>query len=141
MLRFYAMGGGVEIIKVASANIHGADAETHASCIDPVEIHQTLEGGLQRRSIIVAGPVRGSRRPRHRRQQTRNKKIGGAEQKDVHGSSLIDKLMSKHILEFNGFEIWNAYRRRADGLPEIAKSIHPLVRGVAGDDCRVDRAD
>src|SRR5215510_4190747 len=46
MLRSYAMGGGVEIGKVSSTDIHGADAETHASCIDPVEIHQTLEGSL-----------------------------------------------------------------------------------------------
>src|SRR5215475_15014700 len=43
VLRPYAMGGGVEIDKVSSTNIHGPDAEAHASCIDPVEIHQALK--------------------------------------------------------------------------------------------------
>src|SRR6516165_4794964 len=40
VLRSYAMGGVVEIGKVSSTNIHGADAEAHGSGIDPVEIHQ-----------------------------------------------------------------------------------------------------
>src|SRR5262245_49942768 len=63
MLGSYAMGGGVEIGKVPRTNIDGADAEAHASCIDPVEIHHTLEDSLQRRSVIVAGLVRGARGP------------------------------------------------------------------------------
>src|SRR5262249_41546593 len=55
MLRPYAVGGGVEIGKVSSTDIHCADAETHVPGIDPVEIHQLLEGSLQGSSIIIAG--------------------------------------------------------------------------------------
>jgi hypothetical protein len=101
------MGGGVEIGKVTCTNIHGADAEAHVSCIDPVEIHQTLENCLQRRSIIVAGLVRAARWPQRRRRHTRNKKIWSAKQENVRGSSLIDKLMNERISKFNGFEIWD----------------------------------
>src|ERR1700756_4510670 len=108
MLRPYGIGGGVEIGKVSSTNIHGADAEAHASGIDPVEIHQTLEGSLQRRSIIVAGLVRCARGPQRRRGHPRSKKIRSAKQEDIHGSSLIDNVMNKRILKFNGLEIWDA---------------------------------
>src|SRR5262245_2917487 len=108
MLRSYAMGGGVEIGKVSSANVDGADAEAHVSCIDPVEIHQTLEDSLQRRSVIVAGLVGGDRGPQRRRRNTRSKKIRSAEQEDVRGSYLIDKVMNKRIRKFDGFEIGDA---------------------------------
>jgi hypothetical protein len=49
--------------------------------------------------------------------------------------------MNKRVLKFNGFDIWDAQRGRADGLPKFAKSIHALVGGIAGDDCCIDRAD
>src|SRR5215475_7384003 len=94
MLRLYAIGGGVEIGKVSSTNVHCAHTETHATSIDPVEIDQTFEGSSQRRSVIVASLVRCVRGPQRRRRQTRSKKIRSAIQKDVHGSSLIDKVMS-----------------------------------------------
>src|SRR5215471_3752441 len=108
MLGSYAIGGGVEIGKVSSTDIHRADAQTHMSCVDPVEIHQALEGSPQGRSIIVAGLVRAARGPRHRRWHTWSKKIRGAEQEDAHGSSLIDELVSQRIFKFNGFEIRDA---------------------------------
>src|SRR5262249_41924671 len=135
MLRSYAMGGGVEIGKASSTDIDGADAEAHVSCIDPVEIHQTLEYSLKRRRIIVAVLVRGARGPQCRRWHTRNKKIRGPKQEDVHSPYLIDKVMHKRIWKFNRFGIWDAYRRRTDGLPKFAQPIHALVRGVSGDDC------
>src|SRR5262245_3524590 len=108
MLRSYAMGGGVEISKVSSAHIDGADAEAHAACIDPIEIHQTFEDSPQGRSIVVAGLVRGARGPQRRQRPTRNKKIGSTKQEDVHGPYLIDKMMNKRIWKFNGFEIGDA---------------------------------
>src|SRR5690242_1747928 len=108
MLRSYAMGGGVEIGKVSSSNIYGADAEPHVSCIDPVEIRQTLEGSLQRRSVIVAGLVRGAGRPQRRRRHTRGKSIRSAKQEDVQGPYLIDEVMNKRIRKLNGFEIGDA---------------------------------
>src|SRR5262245_745243 len=108
MLCSYVMGGGVEIGKVSSSNIDGADAEAHGPCIDPVEIHQTLEDSLQRRSVIVAGLVRGARGPQRRQRPTRNKKIRSAKQEDVHSSYLIDKVMNKRIWKLNGFEIGDA---------------------------------
>src|SRR5262245_23168320 len=141
MLRSYALGGVVEIGKVPGTNIHGADAEAHGSGIDPVEIHQPLEGSLQRRSVIVAGLVRGFGRPQRRRRHARSKKIRSAKQEDVYGSSLIDQLMHKRVLQFNGYEIWDAQGRRADGLPKFTQSIDALVRGIAGDNRRVDRTD
>src|SRR5215813_2291264 len=124
MFGSYAMGSGVEIGKVSSADIYCAHAKAHVPCVDPVEIHQALESSLQRRSVIVAGLVWGTRGPQRHRRHTRSKKIRSAKQEDVHGSSLIDEVMNKRILKFNRFEIWDAYRRRADGLPKIAKSIH-----------------
>src|SRR5215468_3994474 len=63
MLRPYAIGGGVEIGKVPSTNVHGAHTEAHATGIDLVEIHQTFESSFHRRSIIVAGLVRRVRGP------------------------------------------------------------------------------
>src|SRR6516165_5591529 len=66
MLRPYAMRGGVEIGKVPSTNIHGADTEAHATGIDPVEVDQTFEGRSQWRSIIIAGLVRCVRGPQYR---------------------------------------------------------------------------
>src|SRR5262250_1735270 len=108
MLRSYAIGSGVEIGKVSGTDIHGANAEAHGSGIDPVEIHQPLEGGLQGRSVIVAGLVRAARGPQRHRRHTRNKKIRSAEHEDVHSSSLIDELMNKRVSKFNGFEIWDA---------------------------------
>src|SRR5262245_4256057 len=108
MLRSYAMGGGVEIGEVSSTDIYGADAEPHVSCIDPVEIHQTLKGSLQRRSVIVAGLVRGAGRPQRRRRHTRSKNVRSAKQEDVQGSYLIDNVMNKRIRKFNGFEIGDA---------------------------------
>src|SRR5262247_822609 len=135
VLRPYAIGGGVEIGKGPSSNVRGADTEAHATGIDPVEIHQTFEGSPQRRSIVVAGLVRCVRGPQRGRWQTRSKKTRSAKQEDIHGSSLIDEVMNKRISKFDGFEIWDTYRRRADGLPEFAKAIHTLVRGIAGDDC------
>src|SRR5215510_8060613 len=135
MLWPYAIGCVVEIGKVPSTDVHGAHTEAHATGIDPVEIHQALEGRLQRRSIVVAGLVRRVRGPQRRRWHTRSKKIRSAKQEDIHGSSLIDKVMNERILQFDGFEIWDTYRRRADGLPEFAKALHTLVRGIAGDDC------
>src|SRR5262249_10638127 len=63
MLRGYAIGGGVEIGKGPSTNVHGADTEAQATGIDPVEIHQPFKGSLQRRSVIVAGLVRCIRGP------------------------------------------------------------------------------
>src|SRR5215813_10163681 len=107
MLRRYAIGGGVEIGKVPSTNVHGAHTEAHATGIDLVEIHQTFEGSLQRRSIIVAGLVRCVRGPQRPRWYTRSKKIRSPKQEDIHGSSLIDKVMNKRILKFDGFEIWD----------------------------------
>src|SRR5215470_11280620 len=141
MLRSYAIGGGVEIGKVSGTDIHGANAEAHGSGIDPVEIHQPLEGSLQGRSIIVAGLVRAARGPQCRRRHTRSKKIRSAKQEDAHGSSLIDKLMNKSVSKLDGFEIWDAQRRRANGLPKFTKSIDALVRGIAGNDCCIDGAD
>src|SRR5215813_14558776 len=46
VLRAYAIGGGVEIGKGPSTNVHGADTEAHATGIDPVEIHQPFKGSL-----------------------------------------------------------------------------------------------
>src|SRR6516165_4546885 len=48
MLRSNASTRGVEINKVASAYVHAADAEAHASGVDPVEIHQAFERSLER---------------------------------------------------------------------------------------------
>src|SRR5262249_32803710 len=108
MLRSYALGGRVEIGEVSSTTIYAAGAEAHDGSIDPVEIHQTREESLQRRSIIVAGLVWGARGPQRRRRHTRNKKIRSAEQEDVHGSYLIDKVVNKRIRKLNGFEIGDA---------------------------------
>jgi hypothetical protein len=35
------------------------------------------------------------------------KKTRSAKQEDIHGSPLIDKVMNKRILKFDGFEIWD----------------------------------
>src|SRR5262245_4132573 len=107
MLRPYAIGGGVEIGKVPGSNVRGAHTEAHGTGIDPVEIHQTFEGSPHRRSIIVAGLVWCIHWPQRRRWHTRSKKIRSAKQEDIHGSSLIDKVMNKRILKFDGFEIWD----------------------------------
>ena len=95
------MRGGVEIGKVPGANVHCTHTEAHATGIDPVEVDQTFEGRSQWRSIIIAGLVRCVRGPQYRRWHARGKKIRSAIQKDVHGSSLIDKVMSKLVLEFD----------------------------------------
>src|SRR5215468_10452024 len=85
--------GVVEIGEIAGAHFDRADAKAHLAGIDTVEIDQTLECRTQRRVVVIARFVRTTRRPNGRRWQTRHEEIRRAEQQDIHGARLIEKLM------------------------------------------------
>src|SRR6516165_3636601 len=132
--------GVVEIDEIAAAYFDRADAKAHLAGIDTLEIDQTLECCTQRRVVVIARFVRTARRPNGRRWQTRHEEIRRTEQQDTHGARLIDKLMLV-VAEFDLPEIGYAEWRSRDRVPKFAQRMHPLLRRIAGDDCRVDGAD
>src|SRR5262249_47200119 len=103
-------------------------------------IDQTLNRRTQRRIVVITRFVRTARRPNGRRWEARHEEIRRAEQQDIHGAHLIEKLMLV-VAEFDLPEIGYAEWRSRDRVPKFAQRIHPLLRWIAGDDRRVDGAD
>src|SRR5262249_8339830 len=85
--------GCIEIGEIAAVHLDRADAKAHLAGIDAVEIDQTLQSRAQRRVVVIARFIRTARRPNGRWRQARHKEIRRAEQQDVQGACLIDKLM------------------------------------------------
>src|SRR5262245_8261070 len=96
--------GVVEIDEIATAHFDRADAKAHLTGIDTVEIDHALECRTQRRGVVVARFVGTARRPNGRRWQARHEEIRRAEQQDIHGVRLIEKLMLV-VAEFDLSEI------------------------------------
>jgi hypothetical protein len=97
-----------------------------------------LECRSQWRIIVVTRFVRAARRPYRR--HARHKEIRRAEQQDVHGVRLIEKLMVV-VAKFDVPQIGHAEGRSRDGLPKLAQRINATLRRIAGYNRRIDGAN
>src|SRR5262249_5338221 len=119
--------GVVEIGEIAAAHLDRAHTKAHIAGIDTVEIDQTLECRTQRRVVVIARSLRTARRPNGRRWQARHEEIRRAEQQDIQGVRLIDKLVlvvAELYLPEIGYADWRSRGR----VPKLAQRVDPSLR-------------
>src|SRR6476660_8611225 len=134
----------VEISQIASPNIHGTDAETRVTGINPFEVDQPLDRVLERSNIVVAERFDAKKWKQKRRRHPRCEKTWCAEQRNPEGPSMIEHRMRYGIVDFDQRKIrdrkWTQWRG-ADRLPELPQPLDTLFRWIASDQGGVYCAD
>jgi hypothetical protein len=132
---------GVEDDEVARLDLGRADAEPHRARVEPVEVDETAEQGLERRDVVEAQLPQVAGGQHQGRRNARLEEAGSAPQQRADGAALIEELMKHVVPDFARDHIRGSEWPLRDGFPERAQPFDPPLRRVAGDQGRVDGAD
>ncbi len=126
----------VEIGEVAGANIDRPDAQPDVLGVDPVEIDQPLQRGLQGHGVIDAERFGGAGRIEDRGRNSGGEEARRAEQRRAQRIGLIDPGAHLTVAK-QGVGLGSV----GDQSPEFRKFGDALARRIADDERRVDRTD
>ena len=93
-----------KLCEIAAGDIGRSQRKADIIVINPVEIDQTLQHGLQRASIVKAGGSDGTFGRQPWRQQARLEKAGNAEEKRAQRAERIEQLVFGIIARQQGLE-------------------------------------
>jgi hypothetical protein len=83
MIQADLVAGAVEIDKIAAADVHRPDAETHSAGIDAVEVDEALQRGPEGGDVVETDSLRAAGRMQERRRHVRREEARRAAEQDA----------------------------------------------------------